>query len=308
MKRPVLLLALLSTLVLAACEEDAAEKPPVVAQLPPVVTDCSTCHELGELAAELSNERGGLREWVGSMGQGLVRRDPAIPAPGVHLGFTWPGRGRHGLPGAEVEGDALREACSGCHPVGADGLGHGVRCYPPEAARTVFTGGASCGGSCHGWLTGGVTAAGFQDAGGQTPTYQGSLRPAELLAAADNAHFALWREGWRTDSQRIRIWAFNPGCGGCHNAISEPHGAVAGCLDCHDLGGMGGEQHGRHVELITNHADRIDPGRPDPSPCAYCHRQGDLSGVRSRAACYNCHLGGHQPLDGEGKAHFWNIE
>jgi hypothetical protein len=36
--------------------------------------------------------------------------------------------------------------------------------------------------------------------------------------------------------------------------------------------------------------------------CGYCHAPSELF----RAACYNCHLSGHQPFNDNGLPHYWN--
>jgi hypothetical protein len=48
----------------------------------------------------------------------------------------------------------------------------------------------------------------------------------------------------------------------------------------------------------------VDMAAMGAGPCAYCHTELEPS-PRSSAACYNCHLSGHQPMNAEGQAHFW---
>ena len=264
---------------------------------PPFTTDCKTCHDVDSLGVVKGDEHAGAREWMTEQGAGLVRRDPAIPAPGVTLGLPWPSRGRHGA-GTE---------CADCHPVRADGLGHGVRTYPAVVLDKVFSGGESCSGACHEWLSDQGASSGYLGADGKTPSYVGSLRPSQLLQGADNAHSTLWKLGLRVDLPPISITVFNPGCGGCHNATEESHGAVVGCLDCHHFGGSTGELHATHVQAIADNAGVIDAQRAGASFCSYCHRTDGVPVDRSNPACYNCHLSGHQPMDKDGRAHFWPI-
>jgi hypothetical protein len=121
-------------------------------------------------------------------------------------------------------------------------------------------------------------------------------------------HTQVWQQGYRAAAGAMKIGVLNAGCGACHHAQSEKHGEVPNCLTCHPFGGSQGEAHKAHLDRITAHADDIDPKRPaQMSPCAYCHYESDTAASRSNAACYNCHLSGHQPLDGTGKAHFWPV-
>ena len=271
----------------------------LVPDLPALSLDCSECHDLGALTVAAGDEAAGPREWMTLAGVGLVRLSPVIPVPGVKLTLPWARRGRH---------DSTElGTCGACHPIREDGVGHGIRAYPSAAA--VFSSGVSCASSCHEWLGTAVVASGFEGSDGATRTYEGSMRPVDLLQSADNAHSAIWREGARADGDHFRINAFNPGCGGCHNLSDESHGAVLGCLDCHDFGGENGELHTTHVAVIADHAESndVEAVANGMSFCTYCHTPDDTPAPRSSAACYNCHLSGHQPLDASAQAHFWPV-
>jgi hypothetical protein len=162
--------------------------------------------------------------------------------------------------------------CGGCHPVDGDGVGHGLSVYPDPG--TAFTAGQDCATGCHGWV---------------------AQSPASLLEAADNAHSRLWREGARFPPGQGRVSALRPGCGGCHNLQAEAHGTITTCLQCHAFGGMGGDLHAGHLAAL----------QADAEPCAWCHVEDGLSPERWRAACYNCHPSGHQPLEAAGGARVW---
>jgi len=280
-----------------AVSAEGAARP----DLPPFTGDCQVCHDPASLGVPGADPQQGLRQWMESKGAGLVRRDSAFPDGALHLSLEWPRRGSH----AEAE-DA--SGCGLCHPVGPEGIGHGVRTYPEELLATVFTGGASCADECHGWLVEDVTVTGFEDGTGQVPFYQGSARPADLLAAGGNAHSTLWQEGARPQVLPMKIAAFNSGCGGCHHVAGESHGAIMTCTDCHGLAGSQGSQlHEQHVEFIAQHSSRLDPVHEGESGCGFCHLGDTGDPELHRAACYSCHLSGHQPLDVEGRAHFWPL-
>ena len=266
---------------------------------PPLLATCESCHDLDALATPAEGAALSPREWATLAGDGLVRREPAIPEPGIHLTLPWPRRGTHvpGSPGG----------CAPCHPVDALGIGHGIRAYPqPELA---FAPGTSCAGGCHYWLPGPVTLHGFEGAQGML-TLQVSMRPEALLNGAHNAHADLWRQGAHPPAAAgLRVGIFNPGCGGCHNLASESHGAVLGCLDCHDFEGKTGTLHTAHVALIEDHMEDndVDMAAMGAGPCGYCHTDIEPS-PRAAAACYNCHLSAHQPLDDAGQAQFWPVD
>jgi hypothetical protein len=278
----------------AETEKDVSE------ELPYFTKNCKVCHDYNLLEKTVSDEDRGIKEWMSGHAGGLVRFDPAIPSPAVQIEFPWIKRGRH------AQSDM--KDCSACHPVLSDGLGHGIRSYPSPVMDMVFSGGKSCAGNCHEWIKESVGTAGFKNAEGQNPSYKGSLRPAALLQDAENAHSVLWKEGMRPESGYIKISAFNPGCGGCHNVSAESHGTISSCLDCHSFGGSSGELHKMHVSWITDNADENNADQPQMSFCAYCHRDDSVPPDKSSAACYNCHLSGHQPVGKNGTAHFWKIE
>lgn len=250
--------------------------------LPGFPSTCTGCHDPTYLTAHKPLADGTRAQWMGAKGRGLVREEPVFPTPGTVYQLPWPARGRH------EEGDMGN--CAVCHPYRPqDGLGHGLLGYPDVSA--VFKPGGSCGSDCHGWL-------GSAD------------RPEALLSGADNGHARIWLFGVRPKkTQEYRFAAFNPGCGGCHNVASENHGATAGCLDCHRMGGPGSPSHDGHVQVITQHQDKLDPAatKGAKAACAWCHTPELGETGRSRAACYGCHLSGHQPMDLKGKAHFWPV-
>ncbi len=264
--------------------------------LPELVTECSACHELPALGTAVESSALPWSSWLEKAGRGLVRVAPAVPEAGVHLGLSWARRGVH-------PADALSDgACDSCHPVDAQGIGHGVRAYPEAAAKLAFAGGESCGGTCHSWLPEDLAMAPFGDDG---PSWQGSARPADLLTAGDNAHSKLWQEGFvaSVTSLSLKMSQYRPGCGGCHNLADESHGAMLSCLDCHKLTDGDGNTHSQHIAIIGSRLEQRNPTGP-ASACAYCHMDDDYAQV-GRAACYNCHLSGHQPLAPTGGAHFW---
>jgi len=266
----------------ADASDDAAGDAFDVPAPPPLLRDCGACHDVGALAASPAGSAGTPREWLEVGGVGLVRDDPAIPAPGIRLVDPWPKRGAH-------DGAALT-ACDGCHPVDDDGHGHDLRVYPDPT--TAFQAGKGCADGCHGWI--GADADGV------------SLAPRALLADVETAHTGLWRDGARPEG--LRFAAFRPGCGGCHNARSETHGFVLTCLDCHTLGGPDGALHQAHVAAIDGAEEQVDPeaAAAGVSACGYCHdADDDVPLERWRRGCHGCHLSGHQPTDATGRPHFW---
>lgn len=271
-------------------------------ELPQLLAECSHCHVLESLGRGTDTSGSGPGAWLAEHGQGLLRFDPAFPLAGTHYYSPWPDRGHHS------PADLGEAACAACHPVDENGIGHGVRMYPDNARQQVFQGGKSCGANCHEWLEEQATVAGLPGQDGPSATYEGSLRPADLLASGANAHSKLWQEGLRPQELSTRISSFNPGCGGCHNVASESHGSIPSCLDCHYLKGDGWPVHEQHVEYIGAMVETLDPESAGKTPCLYCHRQEeDESPKRANRVCHNCHLSGHQPLDGEGRAHFWPL-
>jgi hypothetical protein len=230
-------------------------------------------------------------------GQGLVRYTPAITDAATHLAFPWARRGSH--PDSMLTGI---DGCGLCHPVDDNGIGHGLRIYNPDPAVPPFQGGSSCAGACHTWIPDDAVVTGFTPIGSDAPSYAGSLRPVDLLNGTETAHTTLWKKGFQPE-MAMKIASFQPGCGGCHNIADEAHGAIQSCLKCHKMSGSGQPLHDQMVTAITNDKEQIDPDG-NVSACAYCHFE-DGTDHRSNAACYNCHLSGHQPMDASGKPHFW---
>jgi hypothetical protein len=303
----ILRIALAAATVSAAQACTSSSKPEpadaggqcVTAGLPQFSSKCSNCHDIDLLARIRSDESAGPKEWASANGAALTRVDPAFPAPGMFLNIPWSHRGRH------VKGELEAAACASCHPVRSDGMGHEVRTWPGAYKGTVFSGGRNCAGSCHVWLSESVVSRGFVDSDGGTPAYTGSARAASMLDEVQTAHTKIWKEGYSGGSKQIKIAVLRPGCGGCHQAQSEYHGVVPSCLTCHNLGGSKGALHAAHVSSIKKNWDKFDPKRPQMTECAYCHYESAAAESRSRAACHNCHLSGHQPVDGSGLPHFW---
>ena len=280
--------AFLLCFALVACAESKVASPDVQDAteasdvLPAPPGDCSQCHSSFDLGALHGAEAEPPRVWLGAQGHGLVRVDPVFPAPGTVYGLPWPARGRHDY--------VSLMNCPMCHPSRpSDGLGHGFLAYP-EPAR-VFAPADTCARTCHTWLP-------------------DALAPDTLLGAADNGHSRIWRAGVRPKQLAdYRFGAFNPGCGGCHNVAAENHGATLGCLDCHRMGAPGQASHDAHVKLIEDGQAQYDPEAKAAAvaSCDYCHAPETGETPRSRAACYNCHLSGHQPMDGQGRAQGWPV-
>ena len=269
--------------------------------LPKLVRDCSLCHNYDDLSAEHSNEDAGPKEWLAENGLGLVRFEKALPEPGLQqLASPWPDRGRHS------ESDLAD--CFSCHPVDELGHGHGIKTFSESARSSVFQGETNCAGACHAWLKDSVTTEGFENAQGETASYSGSIRPEDLLSVGNSMHRTIWKEGYYIPNESIKIAMFHPGCGGCHQVAEESHGTIPECLQCHNFQGSTGELHTKHMQAIQNHVDANDPEGAQLTGCIYCHRADGVDNERPNAACRNCHLSGHQPLDENGNAHFWPIE
>ena len=321
--------AVASLVVLGACPDDEGEVTPDTVDVPvaetntdPGVTSdvsddtagdvtepfrmdvtCSKCHELGKLTAgaDATTAPGA---WMALHGEGLIRYDTSMPTD-AKLGFElkWIKRGRHA--------SADEAGCGTCHPVYSDGRGHPVSQYGDGIrAMAHAKGGTGCAGPCHGWLKGEVEAKGFPDAAGLPTTVMVPGDPEALLKAGDNAHSALWRDGYQPEVPPAGIHAviLAPGCAGCHNLGYDSHGKIATCTECHDFDGQTGALHEGHVTAIGAGQGANDPENPDRTTCVYCHNFSDPEDEPDevyRAACYNCHLSGHQPLDAGGQAHFW---
>jgi predicted CxxxxCH...CXXCH cytochrome family protein len=291
-------------LALAAASCGGSDLPPFTVPLD-FQKPCGECHKAEDLTRTVSTEQDGVRAWVAAQGSGMVRADSPLPtARGDQWTMPWPERGRH-----EAADLTDLGRCLDCHPVRQDGMGHGARAFPGDSRTRLLEGGRSCAEDCHGWIRDvSVRVAGFAGPSGPTAVYEGSLRPAALLAETYSAHARLWREGLRSVSPLIKVAAFKPGCGGCHAQAEESHGAIPSCLDCHSMGGADGGVHRRHVDLVGGFQDARDPQRPSGTgACDYCHAPDGGVTERSRAGCYNCHLSAHQPLNRERTAHFWPI-
>jgi hypothetical protein len=295
----------LALLLVAGCGGSAGGQPDAVdvpsdvtatPEIPVLVKECGTCHDLAALTEPGTGAGMAPGAWAATAAEGVVRVDPLFPEPGTWWGSPWPRRGVHPAGGE----------CATCHPLAADGTGHGLRLYPSPAK--AFQGAMDCAPACHGWVDVGTDPAGFPGADG-VPAVTGALRPGALLTAGDNAHSTLWRQGARPTAQAgFRITAFGPGCGGCHNLMSEDHGATLGCLDCHDFQSDSSAIHTAHVATIADHQGRFDPqgAAAGITACSYCH-EGEATGPteRSRRACHNCHLSGHAPVAADGMPQFW---
>jgi len=280
----------LAALLLVGCSEEVSGPTSFT-------TQCSQCHDFDTFQAVLADEQAGPLEWMVGASQGLRRTLPALPSASVRLELRWPERGRHG------PNDLV--SCDPCHPVRADGAGHGLKVYPEP--DKVFAGGRSCGGACHVWLSNQIVSEGFAQREGEPLHWSGPLNPWELLRRVPTAHTEIWRSGADVEPAGHGVDRLQAGCGGCHNLRSEAHGAHLGCTDCHTFEGERGELHTAHVEVIEQRMPALDPeavaaGR---EPCTYCHVDADGLRPRSRGVCYGCHLSGHQPLDASGQPHFW---
>ncbi len=267
-------------------------------EIPALVSECGTCHDLAALAEAGAGVGKAPGAWAAAAAQGLVRVDPLFPEPGNWWGTPWPRRGVHTAGGE----------CASCHPLSADGTGHGLRLYPSPGK--AFTGAADCAPACHGWVDTGTDVSGFPEAV-EVPPVKGSLRPGALLDGGTNAHSRLWKSGARPSEQAdFRISSFGPGCGGCHNLMAEDHGATLGCLDCHDFGSDKSPIHNAHVAAVADYQDRFDPQGASAgiTACDYCHA-GEATGPteRSRRACHNCHMSGHAPVGADGVPQFWPV-
>ncbi|MCX5868270.1 MAG: hypothetical protein NT009_12500 [Proteobacteria bacterium] len=253
---------------------------------------CLSCHTQAEIGQVLSDENAGPREWMSQAGSGLTRAVPFIPLETEEYVLEWPHRGRHP--------EYKSSDCCACHPADNSGLGHSSKTYPdPE----------DCQGRCHVWLKPAINSSGFAILGGEAPSYSGSAEPEALLSAAENAHSRVCREGYQRPegiSDRIKVGQLSPGCRGCHNHFFPRHGAVSVCTDCHAFGDpAGGTGHLNHAAYISARQNELNPGAAGGEVCVYCHGFSAGADSFSSAACYNCHLSGHQPLNPEGNAHFW---
>jgi hypothetical protein len=265
---------------------------------PQQVPECGTCHDVAALSAPVSSAP--LREWTTLQGRGLVRRSVMIQTDADAFGAPLPRRGNHT--------EMTPAHCVACHPVSEQGIRHGLRVYPREARDQIFRAATDCAATCHGWLPDDATSTGFTPATGTPPVYAGSLRSHALLTGADNAHAAIYEGGFvRNGGFTLRISRLLPGCGGCHNVRNEFHGTVSECVDCHRFGDTSARLHTTHLDAIEAGRDANDPDHAAQPACDYCHGFAATPTDLKNAACYNCHLSGHQPLDAMGQAHFWPL-
>jgi hypothetical protein len=285
-------LVVLASAILSGCVEDEAAAPSIAC-------DTVMCHDLAQLTRPVSGADVSPREWALHAAEGLTDRPAFILLDRPIFGFTFPRRGHH-------VSQSLAE-CAACHPLSTEGIRHGIRQYPRSVRDWVFQRSTDCAGACHTWLPVQGTASGPAPATGDALRYQGSLRPSALLAQVDGAHARIYREGYvpENGATSISFAQLRPGCGGCHNAQNENHGSLSQCLDCHRFGGQSGPRHEAHVQAILDRRAQNDPGNADLSACDYCHGFAETPTPLKNAACYNCHLSGHQPLDASGKPHFW---
>jgi len=277
---------LVGALLLAGCGE---------ADAPPLPVDCTSCHDPAALAADVSDLPPS--EWARQAGRGAVRRSALLAGASTPFSVPWSRRGRHD--------DTDPTRCTGCHPASAQGIRHGLSVYGPGARQLAFEPGTDCAARCHTWLPVSGRAGGFSPAEGEPPEVEGSFRPADLLAAGDDGHSRIWREGYAGDWTARYVARLRPGCAGCHNVQRERHGTISECTDCHRLAGSGADLHWRHVDLITERRADLAPEHADASVCCVCHGFEETSEELRRGACYNCHLSGHRPLREDGQPHFW---
>jgi len=278
----------ISLLLLASCSGSGAQ----LTQCPKGAPSCLTCHSQSEITRVLSDEDAGPREWMNQAGTGLTRAVPLIPLKSEEYVLEWPRRGRHP--------DYDSRDCCTCHLTDASGLGHGSRTYPdPE----------ECQGRCHAWLKPEIKSSGFAIPGGDSLTYSGPAEPETLLSAAENRHAQIFREGYQRpegNSDRIKVSQLSAGCRGCHNHFFPDHGSISACTDCHSFDTPDqGAGHLKHLAYISARQTELNPAAAGGEACVYCHGLSPGADTFYRAACYNCHLSGHQPLNPEGQAHFW---
>ena len=292
MKRTLALAAY--AMLIAGCQ-----KPPAAEKLP--TCGKSGCHSIPALNTPLSSAPA--REHTTQKGEGLVRKAVLMSTKNLTFKFVYPRRGYH--PDGTTTGE-----CLSCHPISSEGARHGISQYPKEARTVAFSGGKTCAtAKCHPWLKTSVTSTGFTPATGAAPAYKGSARPHTLLTAgAKGGHGKIYRLGYvKPDKANILMGRLRPGCVGCHGTRNDKHGSMPGCMDCHKFGGVTGTVHKKHISAITKGRAAIDPGNASESGCNYCH-QLEKANTLKNAACYNCHLSGHQVMDPKtGKPHFWSL-
>jgi hypothetical protein len=282
--------------LVCACEQPPEETVEDNGGPPPL---CDQCHKLKELQAP--GATGAPAEHMRKAGLGLVRVMELMASDKMQYTFGFQERGNHP--------NYTLNQCSICHPVSAEGVRHGLSQYPPASRAKAFKP-ETCAPSCHSWLGTSVTSSGFTPKSGAAPTYAGSLRPGDLLAAASDGHALLFKKGYSKSAARvnrgIKVGRILTGCVGCHNTQTDKHGETPACLYCHTMGGSSGKLHGRHVSAITAGRAALDPGNAAASSCDYCHGFSSSTTTLKNAACYSCHLSGHQVMNPKtGKPHFW---
>ncbi len=270
-------------------EEDNGGPPPL----------CDQCHKLTDLQAERSTVAP--LEHMRKAGNGLVRIMELTASTKLQLSFSFSKRGHHSA--------FTLAQCAQCHPVSAEGVRHGMSQYPPTSRAAAFKP-ETCAASCHAWLKKSGTSTGFTPKSGSAPTFSGSLRPGDLLAAAAGGHGRIYKQGFNKSASKtvkgIKVGRILSGCVGCHNTQTDKHGETPGCLQCHTFGGSSGAMHKAHVDAITKDRATIDPGNAGSTSCDYCHGFSTGGGTLKSAACYSCHLSGHQVNEPKtGKPHFW---
>lgn len=286
-----LLISMLLGALAAGCQN-----PPAVERAPACTS--AGCHKLAALTRQGSTAAP--PEHTREHGQGLVRKFPLMAGDHKEFRLDYPRRGHHLA--------TFAGQCQACHPVSAEGIRHGMSQYPAQARKVALSGGIDCAGSCHAWLKAQGVSRGFTPAKGAAPSYSGSLRPGDLLAASKDAHAKIFKQGYtKTAAAQIKLGRINPGCVGCHGIRNDKHGAMPGCLDCHKFGGVKGAVHKQHVAAIDKGRAALDPGHAKEFGCNYCHGMSGATKLKN-AACYSCHLSGHQvSAPATGKPHFWKL-
>ena len=257
---------------------------------------CEACHVPEALAADVSTLPG--RDWAQVAGRGAVQSTTFIYGASQPYSVVWPRRGRH-------DDVAPARCTTSCHPVSSQGLRHGLSVYPPGAHELAFAPATDCAARCHLWLPTTARSEGFAPAAGEAPAYDGSFRPADLLAAVETGHTRIFDQGYEGDFTARYVARLKPGCAGCHNVQSERHGALVGCMGCHRMRGSGEELHWMHVDRINERRADVDPGHADDTACSYCHGFSSERSELTAGACYNCHLSGHQPVGEDGQPQLW---
>ncbi len=217
---------------------------------------CFYCHSSADLTETFPTASSSPQEHMLFYGSGVESGPSYDPTATASFTIEWIKRGYH-------DEESLRD-CSPCHNTLEDNE-HGGFFYPAYS-REQFYSPAGCANACHKWL------------------YCTSWDPAVLLSESGNPHGDLFRRGYEGNTRSIMLAEIKPGCGGCHSVAEVRHGAIPGCLDCHDFyTGSNTDEHSLHLERLAD----------DNSPCTWCH--GGYGGTKYKAACYNCHESGHNP-------------